>query len=67
MRYIKTPEGVLSTRHINAIIELEDGHAFAIVKHGPHGIELHGKHYAGWHLSADYETVCLLLEGHRDE
>ena len=63
MRYIKTPEGVLSTKHIHAVIELEDGHAFAIVKHGPHGIELHGKHYAGWHLSADYQTAMFLLEG----
>lgn len=63
MRYIKISEGVLSTKHIHAVIELEDGQAFAIVKHGPHGIELHGKHYAGWHLSADFRDVCLMLEG----
>lgn len=62
MKFLKTPEGALNAEHIHAVIELEDGQAFAVVKHGPHGIELHGKHYAGWHLSADYRTVCLLLE-----
>ena len=64
-RYLKIERGgLLPSDKIQFIIPCENGQAFAVTNHlGLEAIEIDSKFYAGFMLAADYETVCLLLEG----
>lgn len=63
-QYLKIERGgLLPVSRIEFVIETDDGSAFAVTSLGLECLEIDNRFFSGFKTSADYETVCLILQG----